>query len=111
LRVGGRNLSGITSEDSHDKLKEARALFEQNRETFYEGHREGIDALTGSEGDDQSRQLDAAIEKERLALDLMGEAIELQREAVAGQQGGSDGAGDTRSTTDREDDDGKPPAL
>jgi hypothetical protein len=74
------------AEDSRDKFKEARDLFAQSRETFHEGHREGMDALKGAEGEELTSRLDDAIRTEERAIAQMGEAMELQREGIEEQR-------------------------
>lgn len=78
----GRRLGGMTGDDPKDKFREARELFERSRETFYEGHKEGMGAFDELTGDELSERVDEAIETERRAIKQAGEAIRLQREAV-----------------------------
>ncbi len=75
------------SDDNKDKFREARELFERSKETFDEGHREGMDALAGSEGREQSDRLDGAIDTEQRAIEQMDEALELMGEAINEQRG------------------------
>lgn len=73
------------AEDSKDKLREARELFEQSRKTFFEAHKQGMESLDDLTGREQAERFGDAIEQERQAIDQMSEAIELQREAIVEQ--------------------------
>ena len=79
-------MCAVMAEDSRNKFREAQDLFARSRETFREGHREGMDALKGAEGEELTSRLDEAIRTEERAIGQMPEAIELQREAIEEQR-------------------------
>ena len=43
-------MRSIMVEDSKDKFREARELFERSREIFYEAHEQGMESLTDLTG-------------------------------------------------------------
>ena len=81
-RLDGENMA----DDSRDKHREARRLFKESKETFFDAHEKGMPSLEAPEGREQAEGLDDAIEQERRAVEKMSEAVELQREAFEEQR-------------------------
>lgn len=79
-------MSGIMADDSLDKLRGARELFERDKETFFDTHEEGMRNLGDLEGQEQAERLGEAIEREQEAIRQTSESVDLQREAIKEQR-------------------------